>query len=140
MLLLLELTIRGESPLLVIDGIAYANKTLSDISSEDIESISVLKGATASALYGFRGASGAILITTKNGSTNKAGLTVDYTTNTMFTAGFLAIPKVQSVYGRGSNNTYDKNSTSSWGTAMDGKTENQWDPNLKSLQRLRLFT
>src|SRR6185312_10434984 len=40
-----ELTIRGESPLLVVDGIAYANKTLSDISSEDIESISVLKGA-----------------------------------------------------------------------------------------------
>lgn len=125
-----ELSIRGESPLLVIDGIAYANKTLSDISSEDIESISVLKGATASALYGFRGASGAILVTTKNGSTNKAGLTVDYTTNTMFTAGFLAIPKVQSVYGRGSNGTYDKNSTSSWGTVMDGKSENQWDPKL----------
>jgi TonB-linked SusC/RagA family outer membrane protein len=124
------LTIRGETPLLVIDGIAYANKTLSDISSEDIESISVLKGATASALYGFRGASGAILVTTKNGSSNKSGLTVNYTTNTMFTAGFLAIPKVQNVYGRGSNGTYDKNSTNSWGTAMDGKTENQWDPKL----------
>ncbi|HXD78616.1 MAG TPA: SusC/RagA family TonB-linked outer membrane protein [Puia sp.] len=125
-----ELTIRGESPLLVVDGIAYANKTLSDISSEDIESISVLKGATASALYGFRGASGAILVTTRNGSTSKAGLTVNYTSNTMFTAGFLAIPKVQSVYGRGSNGTYDKNSTSSWGTVMDGRTENQWDPKL----------
>ncbi len=56
-----DITIRGENPLIVIDGIAYANKTISDISSEDIESISVLKGATASALYGFRGASGAIL-------------------------------------------------------------------------------
>jgi TonB-linked SusC/RagA family outer membrane protein len=127
-----DLTIRGETPLLVIDGIAYANKTLSDISSADIESISVLKGATASALYGFRGASGALLITTKNGSTNKPGLTVDYTTNTMFTAGFLAIPVKQSVYGRGSNNTYDINSTSSWGTAMDGKIETQWDPYLKT--------
>ncbi len=122
------LTIRGETPLLVIDGIAYANKTLSDISSEDIESISVLKGATASALYGFRGASGAILVTTKNGSNSKPGLTVDYTTNTMFTAGFLAIPAKQGLYGRGSNNTYDKNSTSSWGTTMSGQTENQWDP------------
>src|SRR5690606_8785618 len=90
--------------------------------------MSVLKGATASALYGFRGASGAILITTKNGSTNKTGVNVDVATNTMFTAGFLAIPEKQSVYGRGSNNTYDKNSTNSWGTVMDGGIQNQWDP------------
>ncbi|MDP4276015.1 MAG: SusC/RagA family TonB-linked outer membrane protein [Bacteroidota bacterium] len=124
------LSIRGETPLLVIDGVAYANKTLSDISSEDIESMSVLKGATASALYGFRGANGAILVTTKNGSANKGGLTAEFTTNTMFTAGFLAIPEKQSVYGRGSNNTYDKNSDSSWGQKMDGSIQNQWDPNL----------
>lgn len=122
------LTIRGETPLLVIDGIAYQNKTLSDISSEDIESISVLKGATASALYGFRGANGVVLITTKNGSGNKSGISVDYTTNTMFTAGYLAIPEKQSLYGRGSNNTYNINSDASWGTSMDGKTVNQWDP------------
>ncbi len=94
--------------------------------------MSVLKGATASALYGFRGASGAILITTKNGSTNAGGITVDFTTNTMFTAGFLAIPEKQSVYGRGDNNTYDKYSTSSWGTVMDGTSRNQWDPILKA--------
>jgi TonB-linked SusC/RagA family outer membrane protein len=122
------MTIRGESPLLVIDGVAYQNKTLSDISAEDIESMSVLKGATASALYGFRGANGAILITTKNGSTNAGGINVDFATNTMFTAGFLAIPEKQSMYGRGNNNTYDKNNTSSWGTTMDGKSVLQWDP------------
>ena len=127
-----QLTIRGEQPLLVIDGVAYQNKTLSDISSEDIESMSVLKGATASALYGYRGASGAILITTKNGSTNKSGITTDFSTNTMFTAGFLAIPEKQSVYGRGNNNTYDKNNTSSWGTVMDGTVRTQWDPVLKA--------
>ena len=126
------LSIRGENPLLVIDGVAYANKTLADISSEDIESMSVLKGATASALYGFRGASGAILITTKNGSMNKSGITIDVTTNTMFTAGFLAIPEKQSVYGRGSNNMYDKNSNNSWGTVMDGTVRSQWDPVLKA--------
>ena len=66
-------TIRGETLLLVIDGVAYANKTISDIPSEDIESMSVLKGATASALYGYRGANGAIIITTKNGSNNAIG-------------------------------------------------------------------
>ncbi len=125
------LTIRGESPLLVIDGIAYENKTLGDISSEDIESMSVLKGATASALYGFRGASGAILITTKNGSSSGVGMTIDFATNTMYESGFLAIPEKQSVYGRGSNNVYDKNSTSSWGTVMEGQILNQWDPFLK---------
>jgi TonB-linked SusC/RagA family outer membrane protein len=121
-------TVRGENALLVIDGIAYQNKTLTDISSEDIESVSVLKGATASALYGFRGANGAILITTKNGSTNKPGITVDYTTNTMFTAGFLAIPEKQSVYGRGGSGIYNLNSDESWGAKMDGSMQNQWDP------------
>ncbi len=126
-----ELTIRGENPLLVIDGIAYANKSLKDLSSEDIESMSILKGATASALYGFRGASGAILITTKRGSNKEAGLSVDYTSNTMFSAGFLAIPEKQSLYGRGGSNVYDKNSSSSWGTVMEGQILNQWDPFLK---------
>ena len=86
-----SITIRGEEPLLVIDGVAYANKTLRDISSEDIESINVLKGATASALYGFRGSNGAILITTKNGSSGKIGVTVDFTTNTLFSSGYLAV-------------------------------------------------
>ena len=123
-----DITIRGETPLIVIDGVPYANKTISDISAADVESISVLKGATASVLYGYRGANGAIMITTKRSSDNKAGLSVDFTTNTMFTSGFLAIPKKQALYGRGDNNTYDINSDETWGTAMDGKAEVQWDP------------
>jgi len=123
-----EITIRGEEPLLVIDGIAYENRTLSDISSEDVESMSILKGATASALYGFRGANGAILITTKNGSTGDDGFSVGLTTNTMYSAGFLAIPERQSVYGRGTNNTYNINTDESWGQVMDGSMQTQWDP------------
>ena len=127
------ITIRGELPLLVIDGVAYQNKTLSDISSEDIESMSVLKGATASALYGFRGASGAILVTTKKGTTNNlTGLSVDFANNTMFGAGFIAVPVKQSTYGRGGANIYDKNSDASWGVLMDGTIRNQWDPKLKA--------
>lgn len=123
-----DLSIRGEQPLLVIDGVAYANKTLTDIAAEDIESMSVLKGATASALYGYRGASGAILITTKNGSSNTEGISVDVSSNTMFHAGYLAIPERQNVYGRGNNNIYDINATNSWGAAMDGTIRTQWDP------------
>ena len=123
------ITIRGESdPLIVIDGIAYANKKLNDIAAEDIESMSVLKGATASALYGFRGKSGAILITTKNGSSGKMGVSVDLTSNTMFHAGFLAIPEKQSLYGRGNNGNYDIKQTKSWGPLMDGTVRTQWDP------------
>ncbi|WP_166961537.1 SusC/RagA family TonB-linked outer membrane protein [Yeosuana marina] len=122
------ITILGDSPLLVIDGIAYQNKTLNDIASEDIESLSVLKGATASALYGFRGKNGAVLIKTKNGSKAEAGVSVNLTTNTMFTAGYLAIPEKQSVYGRGENNTYQQNKDQSWGGLMDGSIQNQWDP------------
>ncbi|WP_147676960.1 SusC/RagA family TonB-linked outer membrane protein [Algibacter pacificus] len=129
-----EITIRGEEPLLVIDGIAYQNRTLSDISSEDIESMSVLKGATASALYGFRGANGAILITSKNGSTGKNGFSVDLTTNTMFSAGFLAIPERQNIYGRGTNNTYNINQDQSWGQVMDGSIQTQWDPIAKEFR------
>ena len=126
-----EFTIRGEKPLLVIDGIPYENKTLSDMSSEDIASMSILKGATASALYGNRGASGAILITTKNGSNNKQGLTLEISSNTMFSAGFLAIPEKQNIYGRGTANVYDKHSSNSWGPKMEGQSLEQWDPFLK---------
>lgn len=57
------LTLRGSTPLLVVDGIPHYNVNLSDIPADDIESISVLKGSTASALYGSRGGDGAIMVT-----------------------------------------------------------------------------
>lgn len=59
------LTLRGSTPLLVVDGIPHYNVSMSDIPADDIESISVLKGSTASALYGSRGGDGAIMVTTK---------------------------------------------------------------------------
>lgn len=129
-----KISVRGEDPLIVIDGIAYSNKRLNDIAAEDIESMNILKGATASALYGFRGQSGAILITTKNGSTNNTGVTVDVSNNTMFNAGFLTIPEKQSIYGRGTAYVYDINSDQSWGTFMDGTIRAQWDPLAKEFR------
>lgn len=92
------LAIRGENPLIVIDGVPYANMTMRDIVADDIESVSVLKGATASALYGNRGASGAVMITTKSGAENKEPISISLASNTMFSAGFLAIPEKQSMY------------------------------------------
>lgn len=123
-----DITLRGNKALIVIDGVPYVNKTLNDISSADVESMSVLKGATASALYGEKGSGGAILVITKNGTANKNGLNVNISTNTMYTAGFLAIPEKQAMYGRGDNNSYDKYSDSSWGQLMNGSIQNQWDP------------
>ena len=66
------LKLRGETPLLVVDGVPYSNISLNDIAADDIESVDVLKGATASALYGARGGSGAIMVTTKKGKIGKA--------------------------------------------------------------------
>ena len=83
-----ELKLRGESPLIVIDGVAYGNMSMSDISAEDIESIDVLKGATASALYGVRGRAGAIMITTKKAN-EEGALSINVSNNTMFSAGYL---------------------------------------------------
>ncbi len=128
--------IRGENPLLVIDGVPYGNMSLRDLSSDDIESISVLKGATASALYGYRGANGAIMVTTRKGSANR-GLSVTFNSGTMFTAGFLAIPEMQSTYGRVVNtatNTYAGGADGSWGVPMDGREVIQWDPISKSMK------
>jgi TonB-linked SusC/RagA family outer membrane protein len=123
-----NIQVRGETPLIVIDGIAYSNKKLNDISAEDIESITVLKGPTASALYGFRGKSGVIVITTKNGNGHDLGVSVNVSSNTMFNAGYLAIPEKQSIYGRGTAYLYDITSDQSWGTFMDGSIQRQWDP------------
>ncbi len=131
-----DVQIRGEKPLLVVDGIPYANVSLRELPSDDIENISVLKGATASALYGYRGSSGAIMVTTKSGN-NKRGVSVSANSSTMLSAGFLAIPETQSVFGRVVNtatNTYVRSGDGSWGVPMDGRDVIQWDPISKSMQ------
>ena len=78
------LKLRGETPLLVVDGVPYSNISLNDIAADDIESVDVLKGATASALYGARGGSGAIMVTTKKGSQEGLNISVNSSTNTTF--------------------------------------------------------
>lgn len=120
------LTLRGETPLLVIDGVPYANMTLRDIASDDIESIDVLKGATASALYGARGGSGAVMITTKKGS--KEGLNIQVNSSTMFNAGYLKLPKVQTSYSTGQAGKYLPGSYV-WGDKLDiGREAEQYNP------------
>lgn len=110
------LTLRGNTPLLVVDGIPHYNVTLSDVPADDIESISVLKGSTASALYGSRGGDGAIMVTTKRAQ--KEGLDISVNSNTMFQAGFLKLPEVQSSYSSGGSGKYAPGDYV-WGDKLD---------------------
>jgi len=133
-----DVTLRGEKPLIVVDGVPYGNLTLRDIPADDIETINVLKGATASALYGERGGSGAIMITTKKGAESK-GLSISVNTGSMFTAGYLAIPETQNMYGRVINsatNTYARSGDGSWGAPLEGQDVIQWDPISKTMKAM----
>ncbi|MEQ6119662.1 SusC/RagA family TonB-linked outer membrane protein [Reichenbachiella sp. MALMAid0571] len=132
--------IRGSSslggdnqPLYVVDGIPISNDNLNqtnifagrdfgdgikDINPDDIESISVLKGPSAAALYGSRGANGVILITTKKSS--KKGIGVSFNSNATFET-INVIPKFQNTYGP----TYDDDDRSFESTTIDGQTYDQ---------------
>jgi TonB-linked SusC/RagA family outer membrane protein len=130
------ISLRGGTPLLVINGVPYGNMTLRDISPDDIESIDVLKGSTAAALYGQRGGEGVLIITTKK--SGKKGITVSINSNTMFNAGFLTLPEVQHNYSAGLGGTYSATDYI-WGDRLDiGRTAVQWDPVSKSLKEMPL--
>lgn len=94
-----KVKLRGEEPLVVVDGVP-TNQAFSDFNQDVIENITVLKGATASALYGSRGGNGAIMITTKKGGDK--GFSIEVNTSNMFNAGQLKIPEVQTAYSAGS--------------------------------------
>ncbi|QHS56324.1 SusC/RagA family TonB-linked outer membrane protein [Mucilaginibacter sp. 14171R-50] len=144
-----RITLRGNNsltgsnqPLIVVDGIPLDNfigaanndyynpsldmgNGLSDINAEDIESMSVLKGAAAAALYGSRAGNGAILITTKTGKTqNGLGITL---TSSVGIESIFARAKTQNVFGQGTNGIYDATSSSSWGPKATGQNVTKWD-------------
>ena len=160
-----KITLRGNSsfslsnqPLIVIDNVPFDNSTNTvigsdypfnanlqgvnesnrgfDMSSADIENISILKGPAASALYGTRAASGAILITTKKG---KKGLSVDFGTSYSFDQ-VNKLPELQNSYGQGSGGgTLNADGTvKSEGTfttyvpGVSNGTPNSWGPKIGS--------
>lgn len=85
----------------------YGNRA-SDINPEDIESVTILKGPEATALYGSDGAAGAIIITTKKGKSGKASVVYD---NSFRVEELYMFPEIQKVYGRGANGIADPNAT-----------------------------
>ncbi|GAB4426209.1 MAG: SusC/RagA family TonB-linked outer membrane protein [Bacteroidia bacterium] len=133
-----SLNINNNSPLFIVDGVPVNNSIYgiggsstdqsnmptdygngaAEINPEDIESISVLKGAAASALYGSRATNGVIVITTKSGK-NTQGLGVSISSTTMFSSP-LVLPEVQTQYGGGWGLNYEADYGTNFGPALDG--------------------
>ena len=140
-------------PLWVVDGTPVDNTSFSsaysgrdygnmanDINMEDIESVSVLKGASASALYGSRAANGVILVTTKKGSSKKKGMGISYSVTTT-NENILVLPEYQNEYAGGytqdwitavdpedgeTYNILNYAADESWGPKMDGTMYRPW--------------
>lgn len=129
-------------PLLVVDGVpmddfigadnndfwnpsADMGNGLQDINPEDVESMTVLKGASAAALYGSRAGNGVILITTKKGQSHPGiGITVS---SSLTATSIFARPKMQMRYGQGALGAYDVTSGTSWGPEITGQEYLRWD-------------
>lgn len=129
----------NNQPLWVVDGVPIndgvqdnatqwggtdTSGAASQINPEDIESISVLKGANAAALYGSRAQSGAIIITTKKGKQGQP-LEIEYNGNLDFNTIYSPY-KYQNVYGQGSNGIFSTEAKGSWGPKMEGQMVDHW--------------
>lgn len=133
----------------VIDGVPINSDTW-NISPDDIESYSVLKGPTAAALYGNRAVNGAIIITTKKGTKDKRGYSVEFNSSTMIEKGFNAIPKVQDAYGPGDHGRYafvdgrggglNDGDYDIWGPKFEGQLIPQYDSPLDPVTGVRTGT
>jgi len=135
-----QLVLRGETNLLItVDGVPVVSDSW-NISPDDIESYTVLKGPAAAALYGSRGQNGAIMITTKKGTRDQRGFSIDFNSSTMIENGFITIPKAQNQYGGGEYNTYrfgdddfgqaggyNQNDYDVWGPRLNGQLISQYD-------------
>jgi TonB-dependent SusC/RagA subfamily outer membrane receptor len=156
-----RVTIRGErsvdlnknQPLYVIDGVPISNSITggsgqgnlevdfgngaSFINPDDVETMSVLKGPAAAALYGSRAANGVILITTKSGKGNK-GIGVEVNSNTTFERA-LKLPEYQNKYGQGNGNGGDFAFVNGGGGGLTDGTDEGWGariqrPELSAIQ------
>ena len=132
---------QSSNALYVIDGIPMYNfgggggtefdsrgatEAIADINPEDIESISVLTGAAAAALYGSEAANGAVMITTKKGEAG--ALKVTLSSNTEFLNPFV-LPEFQNRYGTGLNGSSAGSAVYSWGQRLTPAAQTGYTPN-----------
>lgn len=124
----------------LVNGSAYANR-VSDINPDDIESVSILKGGAATALYGIQAANGVVMITTKKGSKTKDNTyTVNFSSTVELTQ-VSQLPPKQNLYAQGQHGSYigpdgngGEGTQYSWGPPIDslrfdGNTSYPFDPN-----------
>ncbi len=108
----------GNQALIVIDGAVSTIGAFDDLNPNDIADISVLKGATAAALYGSQAGNGAIIVSTKKG---QAGQKFTVGLNSSYTSDQVAyMPRFQSEYGTGWEGAYDAIENTNWGPRFDG--------------------
>ena len=136
----------SNNALFVIDGVPVDNSTpgqvgndfggyngsdgVANINPDDIESISVLKGAAASVLYGSRAANGVILITTKKGGAG--AISVDVNSGAQFDAP-LTLPYLQNEYGQGNGGVFGARASGSWGPKMNNQAVTDWTGKSQSM-------
>lgn len=122
-------SVSSNNPLYIVDGVPINNDRLGDnsvdfgsgagdINPEDIESVTVLKGASATALYGSRAANGVIMITTKKPQGNKKA-SITYDGSLTFTD-VLRVPMTQNLFGQGWG-SWSNEENGSWGPRLDGR-------------------
>ena len=102
-----------------------ASESIADLNPEDIQSISVLTGAAAAALYGSQAANGAVMITTKKGQSGK--LKVSFSSNTEFLSPF-RLPEFQNRYGTGLNGRDSGSGVYSWGAYIPEGARYNYSP------------
>ncbi|KGE14554.1 SusC/RagA family TonB-linked outer membrane protein [Sphingobacterium deserti] len=146
-----SLNLNANQPLFVIDGVPITNEVFGSsgrsfqetdygngaglVNPDDVESVSVLKGANASALYGSRAANGVILITTKSGK-GQRGLGISVNSSVTF-ENPLVLPEFQNRYGQGVNGEFsfedgiggglNDGVDESWGPLLDGRLIKQFN-------------
>lgn len=138
----------SNQPLYVIDGVPLDNSSIgsddnydfgnnaNDINPNSIESMSILKGSAATALYGSRGSNGVILITTKKGAAGKT--VIDFSHASTLTQ-VATVFKTQDVFGQGWDATYIPSENGNWGPKFDGIVR-PWGAIVDNSQLLKPFS
>ena len=124
-------------PLYVIDGVPLDNSSISSsdelnsgfdfgnganaVNPDDVENMTILKGAAATALYGSRAANGVVMITTKSGKQGK-GLGIEYNGGVQWSS-ILRVPELQNEFGMGWNGSHTMLENGSWGPRFDGSMQ-----------------
>lgn len=136
---------RGSQPLYVVDGVPVSNASqsfsengaavaggqmnrsvdfgngINDINSQDIESMSILRGAAATALYGSQAANGVVMITTKSGK-KRSKPRISVTSSTVFSS-VLKFPDYQDKFGQGWDGNYASEENGSWGPRFSNEDQ-----------------